>query len=66
MVAKLDNKDLEKSEMPEEVVGQEGPKSIDPKTEITITIEELQTLIQAERLAALASSISNKVNNQLR
>ncbi len=76
MVTKLDNV---KEEVKEDNI--EVPKSlgeqpmslneqksftIDPKTEITITIEELQALIQAERLAILATSITNKINTQLK
>ncbi len=40
-------------------------KTLDPKTTITITIEELQTLLQFERLSALTPSIMDKINKQV-
>lgn len=41
------------------------PEVIDPKTIIKLTVEELQTLLQAERLAVAATLVMNKVNKQL-
>ncbi len=69
MVTKLDNAKEEVKEDHIEVpksLGEQKSFTIDPKTEITITIEELQALIQAERLAILATSITNKINTQLK
>lgn len=52
-------------EAPQPLAEQKNHQPIDPKTEITVTIEELQTLIQAERLSVLASSIISKINKQI-
>ena len=45
---------------------QKAPPPVDPNQSVTLTIGELQALLQAEKVQAQAAAIAAKINAQLK